>query len=378
MDFGMTFVNEAFSELHIDEEWAVREPRGFTWWGSSQATRVWAEPEFEVDGFLITRIHASTDLVRDTRTDTTSLAISTLGRFAAMSGIVRDKVENRLRLQSSIFVDAQSARSAGRMFRLATALQAEEATRLAQGLVLLAGGKVDETAHPRTGLRTTHDDILDVREAVVVPEGRSSSKWIGKEMLQLLKELQTLSLLATGQEEGLTAEFPFREQSSLLRLTADTPHPSLGSGLLALLTLPAGASRGERAVLAVKLNGLEVEEMTHVDFLGSWSEDDEGVTYVSFLPSVLYAPGSLLNLGRSMALRAKWVAEAVFEDDWALRRGTSSIERAQAYAKGKGSLRSVLRRVLIERGKPRPWFWSLRAGRDLLKDSRPRGSKGAS
>jgi hypothetical protein len=356
MDVGTELVGMTFSELQVDEKWAVREPRGFTWWGSSQATRVWAEPEFEDDGFLITRVNASTDLVRDTRTDTTNLAISTLGRFAAMSGIVRDKIENRLRLQTSMFVHAQSARSVGRIFKLATALQAEEATRLAQGLVLLAGGKVDETAHPRTGLRTTHDDILNVREAVVVPEGRSPSKWIGKEMLQLLKELQTWCLLANGDKKGLTAEFPFREQSSLLRLTADAPHPNLGSGLLALLTLPAGASREERAVLAVKLNGLEVEQMTHADFLGSWSEDDEGVTYVSFVPSVLYAPGSLDDLVRSLAFRAKWAAEGVFGDDWALRRGTSSIERAQAYAKGKGSLHSVLRRVLVERGKPRPWF----------------------
>src|ERR1019366_2526214 len=170
MNLGATFVDETFSKLLIDEEWAVRKPREFTWWGSGQATRVWAEPPFEDNGFRITRIHAATDLVRGGRTDTiANSGIAALGRVATMSGFVRDEAQNRLWLQTSMSIHAETAKDNQRIFSLPTALQAEEAPRFAPMLARLIGGEVAQTAHPERGKRTDRDDILNAREAVVVP-----------------------------------------------------------------------------------------------------------------------------------------------------------------------------------------------------------------
>ena len=43
-DAGLQVVEFVYRTMRIDEEWSIREPRGFTWWGHQLAQRVWAEP----------------------------------------------------------------------------------------------------------------------------------------------------------------------------------------------------------------------------------------------------------------------------------------------------------------------------------------------
>lgn len=43
-DVGMRIVDEIGHSLSLNEEWSVRDERGFSWWGKDLAQRVWAEP----------------------------------------------------------------------------------------------------------------------------------------------------------------------------------------------------------------------------------------------------------------------------------------------------------------------------------------------
>jgi hypothetical protein len=71
---GLRIVDQAGYALTLDEEWSVRDERGFTWWGKDFAQRVWSEPGFDDDGFELFRLHAQTDLLRDFEASPANLA----------------------------------------------------------------------------------------------------------------------------------------------------------------------------------------------------------------------------------------------------------------------------------------------------------------
>ncbi len=41
-DLGLEAVEQVYRDMQIDDEWSVREERGFTWWGAWLRQRVWA------------------------------------------------------------------------------------------------------------------------------------------------------------------------------------------------------------------------------------------------------------------------------------------------------------------------------------------------
>ena len=330
-DVGRDALDHVFTNIGIDPEWSLRDPRAFTWWGSRFATRVWAEPEVDDDGFLITRLRAETDLVRGARTDAASdLYLAAIGRFASLSGVVRDAADpGTLRLHTSVFVHAETLEQYLRIFEPAVILQSELAHRTAAVVAEGVGGEPAESPHPASGFRGSPDEILALPQVILRRDGESSV-WAGSEMASLVEFFQRPPcLMASGDEEALTAEFPFLGESSLLTLATEVPNPTLGRGLLALLRIPSGGSEEERAGLAVRLNAREKMQYTRTHFAGSWCGDDRGATYVSFLPNLVYAPGLLTNLAAGLVVRARWVAEKVFHDDWKRVPARSALERLQ-------------------------------------------------
>ena len=327
-DLGQEALNKTWTDLQVDPEWGVREPGAFTWWGSRFATRVWAEPEVDDDGFLITRLRAETDLVRGARTDAASdLFLATLGRSASLSGIVRDEADpGTLKLHTSVLVYIKTAHRLLPLFRTAVVLQAETAHRTAARVAEAVGGEPAESPHPMLGFRESPDKMLAFPQLLLQPD-HGSSPWEGVDMGRFLDILRRPPcLLASGDETGLTAEFPFLRENSLLTLSTKKPHPALGSGLLAILRLPSGGSDDERASLTMRLNALDAGWTSWTHFAGSWCSDDGGVAYVSFLPNVVYVVGLSREYADGLALKARWVAERIFHDDWARTRATCDLE----------------------------------------------------
>ncbi len=101
------------------------------WWGLDLSQRVWAEPCFEDDGFVIAGVHARTDLVSGLTDDRLGRLASFLWR-APLNGLVRDKVEpTRLQLACSVYVHAETRDWLQQVFGLAAAVQAALANELA-------------------------------------------------------------------------------------------------------------------------------------------------------------------------------------------------------------------------------------------------------
>ena len=103
-DAGPQVLKHVHEQMKIDREWSVKGRRQFVWWGHRLAQRVWADPPFEDEGMVITRLHARTDLIDDFRPDPRRLgALAAFMRLASLSGLVRDaRHPDRLQLALSL------------------------------------------------------------------------------------------------------------------------------------------------------------------------------------------------------------------------------------------------------------------------------------
>jgi hypothetical protein len=321
-DVGPQVLDQVYKQMKIDREWSVKANRQFVWWGHRLAQRVWAEPPYQDEEFTIIRMHARTDVVTGFRPTQQRLgSLAALVRRASLSGLVCDP-ENpgRLQLACSMYVHAETQDWVQPAFALAVAMQAAEAELLADGLAEALGATVAASSHPASGPRPEPDEMLNILTAVVVPDGTGPSAFPG-DHFNLARGMMEHSLfLASGDESGLTVEFPFGNFTSLCRIQTDQPHPWFGAGLLVRLTVPAGGSgEGEAGQMeqALALNERELGERTQTHFLGSWCPDTHGLTFVTFYPNTWsrFCPGFAPMATLGSRLRASWAA-GVFGVAW--------------------------------------------------------------
>ena len=122
-------------------------------------------------------------------------------------------------------------------------------------------------------------------------------------------------LMCNGTEAGLSAEFPFGEESSLLRIEAAAEHPIFGSAISLTLLLPLDGDESPLMLKAV-LEMNRKEQMAH-DIpwsLGSWSLDQQmspRLGYRLWVPYAMFQPNLLINFGIGMAARARRCCEKI-------------------------------------------------------------------
>lgn len=174
-DVGLDVVEHVFRLMKIDEEWSTRFER-LVWWGLDLSQRVWAEPCFEDDGFVIAGVHARTDLVSGLTDDRLGRLASFLWR-APLNGLVRDKVEpTRLQLACSVYVHAETRDWLQQVFGLAAAVQAALANELAGPLAESASLSCADLC-----IRPTRVRFGASRSQVVLPRGAPGLRCGGAE-----------------------------------------------------------------------------------------------------------------------------------------------------------------------------------------------------
>ncbi len=314
MDVGIELVEHLFREMQIDEEWAVRRERGFTWWAGALAQRVWAEPPIEDLGVELCRVHVQTDLVQGVRGEPEELErLGATTGFATMSGPLLG--EGVVRSAASVFVHEGTLEMWKHLLTVAALLQVTEAHISAETTAELVGGVPAASAHPTSGPRLVPDDMLNVIRDAFAPLGALPSMFRGGDFESAERTFgRHHTVLTTASDTGLTSELPFGSETALVQMLTDIENPRLGSGLMVLLKLPLSFPPGSRSRLALDLNRRELGEMTRTPFLGSWCPDPTNqstMTYVSFLPNACALPGLPTTWLQYTASRAKW-AESVF------------------------------------------------------------------
>ncbi len=225
----------------VDTEWSAWEPRGFTWWAHRYRQRVWSEPGFNDDGFVIYRLCSETEVVRNFPEEGNfDEVLSTYNAFAPLTGFVHLPEQRRIVLHTSVYAHEGTASWAGRFLAHSAILQPILAERLAPIFINLLGGEPDECAHPENGYRDEPDEMLGVLDSLYIPHGEEESAWSGSHEFERVTEfLNAGNCFANGGSDGLTAEFSFGPKlTSMLRVDTRERHPLFGSGLLLRLHLP--------------------------------------------------------------------------------------------------------------------------------------------
>jgi hypothetical protein len=301
-DHGIQLVRKIFKDMNIDEEWSVETNKGFTWWGHQYAQRIWAEHPTEDNGFHVTKVNAETEILkypaRSTETETL-LAIEMMK--ASLSGLVIDQETDKITLRCSAYIHEENQSWLGRIFSLAAIMQIIEAENKGDDLAMFLELQADKSMHPHSGFRNAMDEMLNVVDQVVIPEGKEPFQSIGEfEFRRAADILNSQNLISTASETGLSAYLPFADNTALLQADTEQEHPELGKGLLFQLFLPPEKIDIDGSFI-MDLNSMEQNAFPSGHFLGSWclgpiGENLHTAVYVTFIPAIVCTPGILLNM----------------------------------------------------------------------------------
>jgi len=366
-DIGLETVTWLFKDMQIDEEWSVQEERGFTWWGKDRAQRVWSEPPFQDGDLTISWIRAESEFLQDVPDDEVAhTSLNHVAKAATFSRLVRHGQEpRRLKLVTRVHVHESIRPWCSHLISLACVGQASEAHWLAEHAAESSRSTASISAHPRSGTRPVPDEMLYFpQNLATLPEPATLGR---EELPRLAEHLQhPPCVLANGDENGCVAEFPFNvadawNATSLVRVYPGES-ATWGRGTQFELKLPISCSptgaTGMNA--ALDLNEEEVASGRGFPQLGSWCVDDGDLIWRAFMPNVIVRAGMLQQLTAYTMLRARWVAENVYGDDW---------ESGYKVASRLHVLRMALMALPAEEARMRELAG---AALSAWKDSRPR------
>lgn len=322
MNVGQETIEWLYStQLQVDDEWAVRRPSGFTWWGylNAQTIEIVGEeegPEGQT-GYLI---GIRTDMVDGI--DLTGQVLDDINtgpmRTAALSGPVYDAEKRRLSLCSLALVHEKNADWMRIVLSAAAATQLTEAMVLGPGLAEQLGGEPAVSPHPESGLRDKPDEMA-LASRLFIEVGQEPLRWQESEFEHAVQRymMQPPSVGASAGGLGLTVEFPHGEGSSLCMIVGEQPHPLYGNGLLVMQRFPFSAgSQANGAELALALNADDLTIRPAGYGFGSYNYVDKLISFVEFIPNALNQQVSLPNLYFSCAARARSVSQRLVNRDW--------------------------------------------------------------
>ena len=306
------------SVLNVDSAWSVERPGGFAWWPHQQRQDIFVDRRrTETDGTVLERLVVSTVIGTLSKADDANHElISSLAGISTLSGMVCEA--RKLRLHAHAWVDKSNQPLYDMVLGLVAGLQIHEAALLAAALESAGLAKPSTTPHPVNGSRVEPDEIANVVETLIAPMGQQETPWPA-EMFEDLQENYLGGppcLLANAGPTGLTAEFPFGTESSLLEANIDQTHPVVGKGLWLLNSFGLDDIPGDPSLGPLALNAWEIEHANQ-PFFGSWCASKNGrLDFVAFVPNVMSNPAAaanfiMLSAGRARLMSIKWLG-----DDW--------------------------------------------------------------
>lgn len=306
---GLAVVRFAYDNSRVDPDWSQRDARGFTWWGHRLPQRIWAERSIDDAGIAITRVLASTEVVRGIEDLARAVAtVDVANALALTSALVVDEGERTIRAIASAWVHSQSVEWAAPLFSIVAAVQVAAAEQQADLLAVLAGGEVAVSGHPVSGARPEADEMFGLL-GLLEADGQGGSRWAGADMEAALAVVRNMPdvTLATGDAAGITAEVVHGSCTSLVQLTTHERHPTYGSGMLVRVSLPVQLEDGPG--WAAETNRREVATLVRSHFLGSWVGGSRFPSFVAFYPNFMaYSRVGVVNVAMSTVLRAGWAA----------------------------------------------------------------------
>ncbi len=349
-DVGLRLLDSLYEQMMIDDEWAVRRERGFTWWAYRLAQHVEVGPPVWSEDRYICSVRIWTEVVRnvDFATDPAAVLAAT-NPFATLSALVWDPAAETIIECCTATVHDEIFVWLSKVLATAAVLQNTAAHSRSHSLASATGGVPAASDHPSAGQRPEMDDLLNLPERVVAPEGSQPSQFIGKHFHGVEDFLRNMRFVGSVDDDGCSCEVPYtgwtpsvalpdgaKLETALVQVLTDTPHPEAGNGLLCLLQLPFNSDPNGIAAAANRLNLLESRGDTGTLLLGAWCPDPSSETtlaFCSFIPNVLARWILVENLLSYMSSHSRFAGQVLTSrgdpGNTELRQEPSMSERPQ-------------------------------------------------
>jgi hypothetical protein len=310
-DVGIQTVQEIYNSLQVDEEWSIREERGFTWWANQFKQTIWADQPVEDSSLAISRVNVETEFLKyPNRSEKIDTQLAMMMKLSSLSGLIHDPQSGRLKWRCNAFVHEENKFWLMDMLCFAAIFQLKDAETMAlfsRQLEL----EHDHSSHPDSGPREKFDDNLKLLDLTIIPEGQKPITSIGQSEFENISQmLNNQKIFTSTGENSLAAYVPFGRDVSLLQIDMNQPHPQLGNGILYRLSLPPEDICPVASIdgaLTMDMNINEQEDWLTGHFLGSWCLGQAGKntlipTFISFIPAVVCSPNVLLNMTFSILM----------------------------------------------------------------------------
>jgi hypothetical protein len=354
-DLGPWALDELSVRLGIDDNWAVREERGVTWWPGPLAQRAWADPPLRTPAGVVCRIHVETAILRNVPVSDRSLELLAAANLeAVLSGFALD-ADGILSVHNAVHLHAEAPEEIEEL-AAAAALQVSITLGSTPALHAALGGDIAESSHPERGARPDIAAVAGAGKAIAAP-GQDEPPFTASDFTAVERQGGRLWVVALAKGRGINAEIPFpapdarsraasrivlpgsdpapagsRPTTALLQVTAEERHRDLGSGLLVLLRLPVTGEPSVVARAANALNLAERGESAGLPLLGAWCSVQGGLVFSLFTPTGLCPTDPpearqaiILERAVWMLGRAMWAAEEVERRQLVPRRRASGI-----------------------------------------------------
>jgi len=328
----MDAVDALYRGAQINDRWAVRSDRGYTWWAGDLAQHVSLGEVRSTPSGAECTLTVWTDVVTDVDPSThpeQGLGLVNM-RELAMNTFVWERESATIKVFCSMSLHEGNTGFAARLIGLPTMLQNYMAHALADRLALQYGGSRAVSAHPYTGSHADRDDFRAFA-SMVIHAGKEPSLFSRKEpgtrtgepqeswMSRLPAYAEQLGCHGSGNDIAFTAEVPFASSghAACVEVFTHQPHPVWGNGAWAVLQLPLAPGADEAFVLANALNAQEFDwAPPGLATLGAWSPDFleadmDGLAFSTFVPNKFAGSGMLENLLIYAALRARFAADVL-------------------------------------------------------------------
>lgn len=308
-DIGLRLLDSLYKQLMIDDEWAVRRERGFTWWSYRLAQHVEvSRPQWSIDRDVCS-VRIWTEVVREVDASSEpALLLGAVNAYADLNALVWNPVEATITECCTAKVHDEIFPWMSKVLATAAVTQNTAAHSRAHQLAEMTGGIPAASDHPLNGQRPEMDDMLNLPEDVIVKEGAAPSRFGGEAWAAVDKYLNEVGYFGSVDETELTCEVPFTGaapaiavseakdlQTSLVQLFTGVPHPEEGNGLLGFMQLPVSADPDRVAEQANRLNLIESTGEPATNLLGAWCSKPNSPTTIAFCQ---FVPNLLANLLR--------------------------------------------------------------------------------
>lgn len=335
-DVGIQILDAIYDQLQVEDQWAFRRQRGFTWWGYRLAQHIDVSSPVHDRGLDLCNLAIRTDVVRDVDPNTNPAALLVaLNRQATINALVWDPATATISVCCAVTVHQDIASWIYYILAMAAVLQNDLAHAHTVTLAKACGGSPAGSNHPTHGVRNEPNGSMNVPARMIVPAGQEPSKFVGEPCLgieRFLAELaQQKGWYGTSDAHGATVEVPFtgnrpamlqdsnspdaQLETALVQVFTDVSHPEFGNGALVVTQLPVSPGAERAVVLANDLNLAEsAGGYDAPPLFGAWvpdpfSEGENGLAFSSFLPNFLAMGGILNNWVVYQATRAQFARQ---------------------------------------------------------------------